>query len=364
MELAQAPWLRGVNVMSMLSTSVLRGVDEIGPYQILEDLGPAPFGLAYLAQDSRTDQRALLKVIPPSRPGLQQEETPWDVLLKETRALLRIHHRGIPPLYEIAEHEGMLLVAFSAVAGPTLHDLMIQGKRPNRGLLVDWGCQLLDILAEAHAAGIVHRHVSEDQIVVTPEGRLVLMGFGLTQIHFDPLAVFPPERSLGEPLTPQSDIHAVGLLLRRLAFASGLRGERGPGAPRRDPLLKVLARATFPNPAARFRDAREMADALRQAGRTGAPARAPRPVRSASRPEPQRMIARLPTRLRPEPSKEAQEGREDRRLALLLVTAAVVLMLMLIAAGWFLIGRDGAAAPVLPAGTATSAFPPLPAPPG
>ncbi len=353
--------------MSMLSTSLIRGVDEIGSYQILEDLGPAPVGLAYMVLDSRTDQRALLKVIPPSRPGLLQEETPWDVLLKETQALLRIHHRGIPPLYEIAEHEGMLLVSFGAVMGSTLHDLMVQGKRPNRGLLVDWGCQLLDILSEAHAAGIVHRHVSEDQIVVTPEGRLVLMGFGLTQIHFDPLASFPPERTSGEPLTPLSDLYAVGLLLRRLAFASGLRGERGLGAPRRDPLLKVLARATFPNPAARFRDAREMADALRQAGRAGAPAgspvRAPRPVRSAAPPNPRPILARLPARAQA-PEVAQEEGREDRKLALLLVTAAVVLMLMLIAAGWFLVGRDGAVEPALPAGAADSTLPGISSSPG
>ncbi|HKH49843.1 MAG TPA: hypothetical protein VKM72_34755 [Thermoanaerobaculia bacterium] len=350
--------------MSMLSKPLIRGFDEIGTYQILEDLGPAPFGTAYLAVDSRSDQRALLKVIPPSRPGLYQEETPWNVLLQETRSLLRIYHRGIPPLYEIAEHEGMTLVAFAPVVGPTLHDLIEQGTRPDRGLLVDWGSQLLEILGVAHAEGIVHRHVSEDQIVVTPEGRLILMGFGLTQVHYDPLAAFPPESSLDEPLTAQSDLYAVGLLLRRLAFASGLKGGRGAGAPRRDPLLKVLARATFPNPAARFRDAREMADALRQAGRAGTPVLAPRPVRSAARATPQAalqpVLVKLPAR--PEPPKAAQEGSEDRKLALLLVAAAVVLMLMLIAAGWFLIGRDGISQPPLPGGAATSTAPRMPSP--
>ncbi len=239
--------------MSMLSTSVIRGVGEIGPYQLLEDLGPAPFGITYMAMDSRTDQRALLKII---HPGLQPEETPLEILLQETRALLRIYHRGIPPLYEVAKHDGVLVVTFAPVAGSTLHDLLVQGMRPNRGLLVDWGGQILEILAEAHAAGIVHRHVSEDQIVVTPDGRVVLMGFGLTQIHFDSLPTAPPELSAGEPFTPQSDLYTVGLLLRRLAFASGLRGGRGAGEPRRDPLLKVLARATFPKPAARYRDAR------------------------------------------------------------------------------------------------------------
>lgn len=338
--------------MSMLSTTpVIRGVDEIGPYQILEDLGPAPFGTAYLAVDSRSDRRVFLKVIPPSRPGFEQEETPWDVLLRETRALSRIYHRGIPPLVEIAEHEGALLVSFAAVRGETLHDLMVQGKRPNRNLLVDWGCQLLDILAEAHAEGILHRHVSEDQIVIDLEGRLILMGFGLTQIHFDPLAAFPPERSLGEPLSQQSDLYAVGLLLRRLAFASGLKAGRGGGSPQRDPLLKVLARATVADPAGRFRDAREMSEALRQAGRAGSPLLAPRPVRQGSRsaettPAHPHPIARL--KVGPELSAAEGEEHQDRRLALLLVAAALVLLLIVIAAGWLLIGGRKNIRPVFP----------------
>ena len=244
-------------------------------------------------------------------------------------------------------------------AGSTLHDLMVR-ERPSRSLLVDWGCQLLDILAEAHDAGIVYRHVSEDRIIVTPGGRLVLTGLGRTQNHFDPLAAVPPERPPGEPLTPQSDLHAVGLLLRRLAFASGLRGERGLGPPRRDPLLKVLARATFSNPAARFRDAREMADALRQAGRMGVPAhpsRPERPAHSVSQSAPRPILARLPTRAEPPKVTKEEDGKEDRKLALLLLTVAVLLMMMLVAAGWFLIGRDGATAPVLPGGTAGSANP-------
>jgi serine/threonine protein kinase len=337
--------------MSMLSTTqVIRGVDEIGPYQILEDLGPAPFGTAYRAVDSRSDRRVFLKVIPPSRPGVEQEETPWDVLLRETRALSRIYHRGIPPLVEISEQEGALLVSFTAVRGETLHDLMEQGKRPNRNLLIDWGCQLLDILAEAHAEGILHRHVSEDQIVIDLEGRLILMGFGLTQIHFDPLAAFPPERSLGEPLSPQSDLYAVGLLLRRLAFASGLKAGRGGGSPQRDPLLKVLARATVADPAARFRDAREMSEALRQAGRAGSPLLAPRPLRQGSRSAETAPARPLPIRMNPRPELSAAEREEqqDRRLALLLVTAALVLLLIVIAAGWLLIGGRKSVRPAFP----------------
>ena len=356
MELALAPG-RG-RVMRMLSTPVIRGVEEIGPYQVLEDLGPAPLGTLYLAVDSRSDRKAMLKVIPPSRPGVLQEETPWEILLCETQSLFRIYHRGIPVLFELAEHEGALLVAFAPVEGATLHDLLSQGGRPDRALLIDWGCQLLDILGEAHAEGIVHRHVSEDQIVVAPEGHLVLTGFGLTQLFFEPLTPFPPEQLLSEPFTPQTDLYSIGLLLRRLAFASGLKSGGSGG---RDPLLKVLARATFPDPATRFQDAAEMAEALRQAGRHGAPGvrsslsgRAPeRPVQGPVLVQPA-VIATIPSRPpRSGPVPEPTED-DDRRFALLLVAAALLLMLTVIATGWFLIDRNGLSDPLsAPAGSSS-----------
>jgi serine/threonine protein kinase len=337
----------------MLSTPVIRGVEDIGPYQILEDLGPAPLGTLYLAVDTRSDRKAMLKVIPPSRPGALQEATAWEILLAETRSLFRIYHRGIPTLFELADLEGSLLVAFAPVEGGTLRELLARGERPDRAQLIDWGCQLLAVLAEAHAEGIVHRHVSEDQIVVAPEGHLVLTGFGLTQLFFEPLTPFPPEHLLSEPFTPQTDLYAVGLLLRRLAFASGLKGVGGSGAAGRDPLLKVLARATFPDPATRFQDAAEMAEALRQAGRPGArsgistPPAQHNPVHVVRGPVPA-PVATLPAR-----SQEHSED-EDRRFALLLVAAALLLMLTVIATGWFLIGRSGVSSPRTPAAAGTS----------
>lgn len=319
----------------MHSTPVPAGSQDIGPYDVLEDLGPAPFGMAYLALDTRSDRTAILKVIPPSRPGLCQEITPWEILLEETAALTRIYHRGLPALFEVTEHEGSLLVAFEAVAGQTLHELLAQGARPDRGQLIDWGCQILDVLAEAHAEGLLHRHIGEDSVLVTPAGQVVLTGFGLTPLVFDPLTALAPEQLAGEPLTPQSDLYAVGSLLRRLTFASRLKSGGGVvGSNGRDPLLKVLARATFPDPAARYRSAAEMAEALRQAGR----ARGPRAVPPAAGTRPETAAVTLfPTSQRAHP-----EGSEhgDRRWALLLLAVTLLLMLSVIATGWFLIGGD------------------------
>lgn len=358
----------------MLSTPVIRGIESIGPFQILESLGPAPFGSAYFAVDSRTDREAILKVIPPSRPGMGQEETPWEILLQETQRLCRIYHPGIPQLYEIAEEEGALLVAFAPVEGTTLHEWLLGGERPDRAQLVEWGCQLLEIAGEAHRMGILHRHINEEEVVVGPDGRLILCGFGLTQLVFDPIFAMAPEQLVGEPCTARSDLYAVGLLLRRLAFTGALRGSvRGVGGGR-DPLLKVLARATFPEPATRYASAAEMAEALRDVGRAGLTAAvsvSPRPVpvaadKTAAKTEEEVAVVERPRsigRSGPSPAESATEdGAGDRWRTLLFLAATVLLMLLVIITGWLLIGPGGAAEPeddaTLQAGPPGSHVPP------
>jgi hypothetical protein len=123
------------------------------------------------------------------------------------------------------------------------------------------------------------------------------------------------------------------MLLRRLAFSGALRG----GAAR-DPLLKVLARATCRNPAARFGSAGEMADALREAGRVGAglavrSRRGRSPAGPEARPEPLRLAPPIPLPMRPRP---VEKG--GLRRPLLLLVAALLFMAFLFATGSFLIG--------------------------
>ena len=81
-------------------------------------------------------------------------------------------------------------------------------------------------MARASSTGIS----GEDEVIVTPERRLVLTGFGLTQLVFHPQTATPPEQLAGELCTPQGDLYAVGSLLRRLAFAGAICGAGAAGA--------------------------------------------------------------------------------------------------------------------------------------
>ncbi|MFL6233948.1 MAG: hypothetical protein ACJ76N_12505, partial [Thermoanaerobaculia bacterium] len=146
----------------------------------------------------------------------------------------------------------------------------------------------------------------------------------------------------------------AGCLLRRLAFAS-LRGGRGPGA--RDPLVKVLARATFPGPGARYESAAEMAEALREAGkaevRTG-PRRLERPPGAGAR------VARFPGASSPRRPSGLDAPRapveEDGALwhALVLLVTSLLLMAFLLVAGAVILHRDAH-----PSRSGDLAFPPV-----
>lgn len=323
--------------------SLLSGMDSFGPYRVLEDLGAVPYGTLYRVVDTRSEEPAMLKVIPPSLQGGWQGSAPWEILLRETEALARIYHRALPSLLEVSEHDGELLVAFAPVDGMSLRDWLAEGGRPDRALLAEWGVEILEALQEAHAAGILHRHVGEDEVFITAEGQVVLTGFGLTQLTFDPHVPLPPEQRPGEPFTEQSDLYALGALLYRLAFVSGLRSQPAEPGAGRDPLLKVVARATFADRSARFAGAADMAEALR-AGR-GEPVGgrdAASPKRPAGR-EPLSSVARfrLPGRAGAvEEGADRGEGEGDRRNALLFLASSLLLLAFLILAGWLILEME------------------------
>jgi hypothetical protein len=237
-------------------------------------------------------------------------------------------------------------------AGPwsgarSLREALAEGGWPDRTTLIDWGTQILEILAEAHGEGILYRHLTEDEVFLTPEGRLLLAGRG------------SPGPLPGEPYTAQNDLYAAGCLLRRLAFAS-LRGGHGPGA--RDPLVKVLARATFPGPGGRYESAAEMAEALREAGRerlelrTGAqrlegpPGAGARVARfPGSSPRRQSPALDLPPRA---PANEDGDGALWH--ALVLLVTSLVLMAFLLVTGAVILHRDAHPSP-----SGDLAFPPI-----
>lgn len=229
-------------------------------YRIAEDSAAVPDGTACRAVDVGSGTPVILKRVPLAAVA--------PVLVEEARRLPRIFLPGIPSVYEVWEEEGDLWLAFEAPSGRPLSELLAAGEGVDRETLAAWGSQLLVLLAEAHAQGVLHRHLGDRAVALRADGRLVLRGLGLTRLEDDPSVPEAPETEAGEPVTAATDLYALGLLLARLAPV-GPAGRLG--RPEDDPLAAVIARATAADPALRWPDAAEMERALRQAAEAPSP---------------------------------------------------------------------------------------------
>lgn len=252
----------------------------IASFRVFADLGEVPGGRLYRAADTRTDLAVLLKVMrAPAGAGAGARERE----LAETRRLTRLDREGIPAVYEVGSTEGATYVAFGEAPGRTLRRFVAEGGRVDRATLVDWACQLLDLLAEAHALGVLHRHLGADSVVVGEGGRLTLSGFGLTQTGPDAPELKAPEARQGGELAPASDLYALAALVRRLAAPAALGGAAEEPLAAADPLARVLERATLSDPRERFQDAADLAAAIREAAEPPAP-EPPWPVPPTAKP--------------------------------------------------------------------------------
>ena len=213
-------------------------------------------------------------------------------LLEETRALRALRHPHVVPLLDVSVAHGRYILVMPDVDARPLSVLLAAGARP-AGEVVALGEQILDALAAAHAAGIVHRDVKPDNILLRDDGHAYLADFGIAAsaapVHVDrtlavegPFAVgtpayLAPEVARQQPATPQSDLFALGLVLLEALVGRRARDLRGFApldalvAIAREPVdldgapaewLPFLARALDPEPARRFASAREMRDAL------------------------------------------------------------------------------------------------------
>lgn len=263
--------------MSIFSSS------SVASYRVVEELGEVPDGEACRAVDTRSDSPVLLKAIP--REALEAEPRLREALA-ETRRLSRVDRPGIPALYEVSDLDGALLLAFAPTPGTSLLRFVAEGGRVGRARLVDWICQLLGLLAEAHSQEVLHRHLGPDAVVIGEDGSLSLTGFSLTQLAPDAPEFQPPETRGGEGWTAASDLYALGTLFQRLSAPAALGGGAERPLDSGDPFLAVLARATAREPGERFTDAADMELAIRAAAEEAPAAAAPvAPAPAAPEPE-------------------------------------------------------------------------------
>lgn len=284
----------------------------LGRYRPVRPLGSGGSGSVWLAVDERTGLDVALKIIPREGKAAARAE-------REALAARRLRHEHCVRAYDVGHDPSHVYIAYEYVPGRTLREAIRAGAITDAEA-VEAAAQVLDVLAHAHRAGIVHRDVKPANVLIEDRDELTvrLLDFGLAQ--FDgadtltavgdvpgTLAYISPERLAGEDASAASDVWSVGVLLWEMladrhpfwgmplqevaraiqAGAPPIATERR-GLPRR--LVAAVDSALSPDPDDRPR-ASDFAAALRNSLRQGST----RDERTATQEEPDEAVA--PARL-------------------------------------------------------------------
>jgi serine/threonine protein kinase/Tol biopolymer transport system component len=152
--------------------------ERVGSYRILSRLGSGGMGDVFKAEDLKLGRLAAIKVLHPEATSdpdrLQRFE-------QEARSASALYHPYIITIYDIDRHEGAPYIAMELVQGKTLGDLMGEGQLP-LGRTLHYAIQTALGLSRAHAQGIVHRDLKPDNLMVTEDGLVKILDFGLAKL--------------------------------------------------------------------------------------------------------------------------------------------------------------------------------------
>ncbi len=197
---------------------VLAAGTRVGDFEILGLLGEGGMGQVYLAEDTTLGRRVALKLI--KRWVLQNHGA--DRFLEEARATASFNHPHIVTLYAVGEHDGRPYLALEYLDGESLRARLATGPLPVRAALRC--CRAVaEAIAEAHRRGLVHADLKPENVVISTDGRVRVVDFGLARIaRGAPTAAsgtpayMAPERWRGAPPTGAIDVWALGVMLHEL----------------------------------------------------------------------------------------------------------------------------------------------------
>src|SRR5918993_907699 len=190
--------------------------DAIAHFKILERLGAGALGEVYRARDTNLGRTIAVKVLPEIMP---EHEVFLESLLQTSRRLMTLSHPNIAMLFEIGQDANRPFMVFEFVQGQPLKSL-INGRALHVRRALEFGMNLADALAEAHAVDLIHGDIRPDTIMITPKDRAKFMNFGLARFTTGGAArvtnsapYVSPEELAGHPADSRSDIYSLGAVL-------------------------------------------------------------------------------------------------------------------------------------------------------
>ncbi len=199
---------------------------RIGDYEILRELGHGGMGQVYLVRNLISDRTEAMKIV---LPDLVQQPELAARFMREIKTLATLEHPNIAQLRTAFSIDNQFVMVMEYVEGDTIGRLLERGPLPTADALNYTG-QVLSALSYAHGKGIIHRDIKPANMMLTPQGVVKLMDFGIARSGADvgmtvtgatmgSLDYMSPEQVKGEPVDARSDLYSVGVSLYEMVTA-------------------------------------------------------------------------------------------------------------------------------------------------
>jgi TolB-like protein/predicted Ser/Thr protein kinase len=189
-------------------------------YKVLEKLGEGGMGVVYLAEDIKLERKVAIKFLPHYIAINSEERERFKI---EAKAAAALNHPNIATIHAIEESEDQIFIVMEYIDGIELKDKIKSGPIPTTES-VNIAIQIAEGLEAAHKKGIVHRDIKSQNIMITNDGKVKIMDFGLAKIKggsqltkigstVGTAAYMSPEQAKGEEVDQRTDIWALGVIL-------------------------------------------------------------------------------------------------------------------------------------------------------
>ena len=208
---------------------------RLGRYKVGDPIGAGGMGEVYKAKDTGLDRTVAIKVLPSHFPSDAERRGRFE---REARAASALNHPNIVTVYDIGQDEDTRYIVMEFVEGKTLRQLVAEGLLSTKQILA-LATQIADGLAKAHLAGIVHRDLKPDNLMVTDDGLVKIVDFGLAKLMplktggdseidtmtkatqqgviLGTLQYMSPEQAASRPVDYRSDQFSFGSILYEMA---------------------------------------------------------------------------------------------------------------------------------------------------